>query len=73
MLSRDPSSFARSEAMALDRASVVELSPGAANGQTSTQAAGLSRLLAGDSGRFHDRCGGLCPGLGQVIASVFLK
>ena len=49
----------------------AELAPGAEDAQTSTQAAGPSSLLAGASGRFYGRCGGLRPGLGQVIASVF--
>src|SRR5258708_6889815 len=38
-------------------------SPGAEDAQTSTQAAEISSLLAGGSGRFHGRCGGLRTGL----------
>ena len=51
----------------------AELAARAEYAQTSTQAAGPSSLLAGPSGRFHGRCGGLRPGLGQGNRIGFLN
>jgi hypothetical protein len=84
MLCRDPSSVARSDAMARDRVFVValllaldelaaELASGAEDAQTSTKAAGPASLLAGGSGRVHGRCGDLRPGLGAGHRIGFLN